>query len=282
MADAAAAEALCCLCEEAPRLARSIKHARDRISALDLLGDALIANGEPLSDHLLSTVDSVWEQKGRPPAYQPTVEGLEGAMWYHLPGDGATSSKIVVWRGDVRSLAVGAVVNAANEQGLGCFVPNHKCIDNVLHRAAGPRLREACRPLMASRGHLFAGSAPIVTPGYMLHAERVIHVTGPQIPDGRPTAAQRATLVACYTGCLEAAMRSGARSIAFCCISTGLFGYPQREAAEVALATVRDWLLASEAHRAAIETIIFDVFTDRDWHEYLTRAPSFFAPADQA
>ena len=261
--------ALCQLCEEvAPQLVSSIESARQHIAEQTLLGHALIANDTPLSSNLLESLDAVWSGQERPRACALTVEGLHGASWYRLPGEAAAPA-IAVWRGDICSLQADAVVNAANERGLGCFVPHHRCIDNVLHRAAGPRLREECRALMLQRNRLASGDPPLLTQGYHLHASHVLHVTGPQIAQGmRPSAEERALLAACYTGCLNAARQAGLRSVAFCCISTGLFGYPQSEAAIVAIETVRDWCMASEANRAAIETVVFDVFTEADLEAY--------------
>ena len=155
------------------------------------LGDLLIQQTRPYSDATLNAVDRLLAAEraagvlaaGRA-RRQPTADDLPSALW--LPSVGST--KLCAWRGDIRELAVGAVVNAANEGGLGCFQPSHICIDNVLHRAAGPRLREECRALMAERpgGRLMAGDPPLVTSGYQLHAAHVLHVTGPTIvPKGR-------------------------------------------------------------------------------------------------
>ena len=134
---------------------------------------------------------------------------------------------------------------------------------------------------MLRRDRLFAGTPPLVTQGYHLHASHVLHVTGPQIAQGeRPSAEERATLAGCYTGCLDAAREAGLRSVAFCCISTGLFGYPQDEAASVAIETVRAWFLASEANRTAIDAVVFDVFTAPDLEQYRAIAPKLLAAAD--
>ncbi len=175
---------------------------------------------------------------------------------------------MVVLAGDIATLPVDVVVNAANDAGLGCFQPNHKCIDNVIHRRAGPALRESCRAALAERPAehrvLAAGTAPLLTPGYALPARHVLHVTGPQLPPGRgvrPTAPQVEQLTTCYTGCLDSAFGAGLRSVAFCCISTGLFNYPPEDAVLVAMHTARAWCMA---HPSALDTIVFDVFLDAD------------------
>jgi len=259
--------ALCALCDEQVDVAPTAARA--------LLGDLLISRAEPCPEPALAAVDKVLaaERFAVPPIM---CEDLPGAQWLSV---GAT--RLAVWRGDIRRLKIGAVVNAANDQGLGCFHPSHRCIDNVLHRAAGPRLREECRKLMAQRGPLIAGSAPLLTSGYNLHAAHVLHVTGPALhPPGRqPTSEEQARLSACYTGCLEAAAAAGIRSVAFCCISTGLFGYPSEAAAAVALSSVARWLLAKPKRQQAIDTIVFDVFTEHDEAAYTAALPRLASAA---
>ena len=177
------------------------------------------------------------------------------------------NTKLTVWRGDITKLKVGAIVNAANEQGLGCFIPNHRCIDNVIHREAGPRLRMACRECMKQRGSpLAAGTPPIITPAFYLPSEYVIHVTGPQIRNLMNVSSQdESNLASAYWLSLDAALSIGAKSIAFPCISTGVFGFPQDKAAHIALQTVQKWV---NEHPGMIDTVIFDVFTDTDTQLY--------------
>ena len=261
-------------CSAAPRdLRRSIEEALEGdMDPRMLLGDVLIFNSQPLGEETLSAVDRVlaWERERRPPA----LSDFSGALTLGTERD---STKVVIWRGDITTLAVDCIVNAANDQGLGCFVPAHRCIDNAIHRAAGPRLREACRAELAHRPgrSLPAGSRPLVTPAFSLPAKWVLHVTGPALRYGTvmPTAQEERLLAEGYTGCLEAAMQQGAKSIAFCCLSTGIFSYPDKLAAKTALNTVKTWL---EAHPNIFDLIIFDVFTannDTFYHQY---APSVF------
>eukprot|EP00966_Prymnesium_polylepis_P006497 148976-Prymnesium_polylepis.2 len=237
-----------------------------------MLGDGLIAFGGTYSEATLEAVDRLLDQE--------SVAGVApGALYDDTLWLSVGRCKVAVFQGDITSLRVGAVVNAANEQGLGCFVPRHRCIDNVIHRAAGPRLREECRRKMAARGApLAAGTPPLLTAGYHLPAEHVLHVTGPQLALGEaPSALQRAQLAACYTGCLDEARHAGIRSVAFCCISTGLFCFPAHEAATIALSVVRDWLRADEVATdgaASIDTIVFDVFGDADREIYHELAPA--------
>ena len=174
-------------------------------------------------------------------------------------------------RGDICQLSVDAIVNAANEAGLGCFAPSHRCIDNVIHRRAGPALRNACREAMAKRpaslAQLSAGTVPLVTPGFALPSRFVLHVTGPAIsPRGRdPTEEEERSLASCYTVCLDAARDHGLRSIAFCCISTGLFGYPPKQAANVALRAVCNWITTNAD---VVDFVVFDTFLEADFALY--------------
>lgn len=171
----------------------------------------------------------------------------------------ATGSDMRLWRGDITTLAADAVVNAANSQMLGCFVPGHHCIDNAIHTFAGVQLRLECARLMAEQGYPEPTGMAKATDAFDLPARHVIHTVGP-IAEGIVTQADRALLANCYTSCLDAAADLGCESVAFCCISTGVFGFPQREAAEIAVATVRDWL----TRNGRDITVVFDVFGDAD------------------
>jgi O-acetyl-ADP-ribose deacetylase (regulator of RNase III) len=237
-----------------------------------LLGDVLIACPHPLPDEICSLMHSVlvYERMllGQTDAALQPADILRQALF----AASCCGCDIAVWRGDIRRLAVDAIVNAANDQGLGCFQPAHMCIDNVLHRAAGPRLREACRAEMSSRPHgLKAGTAPIITPGFALPAAHVYHVTGPCVDRNAPIplAAQQ-KLASCYCAVLDASAARGLRSVAFCCISTGLFGYDSPAAALLATATVRDWLRVhnGEGGGGSLRLVVFDVFTEADVDSY--------------
>lgn len=169
-------------------------------------------------------------------------------------------SRLRLWRGDITTLAADAIVNAANSQMLGCWVPGHHCIDNAIHTFAGVQLRLACAKLMAAQGHEEGTGLAKVTPAFNLPARYVIHTVGP-IAQGRPTARHCLQLAECYRSCLGVAADLSLRSIAFCCISTGIFGFPQQEAAQIAVRTVREWL---DAHRDADISVVFNVFGEAD------------------
>ena len=169
---------------------------------------------------------------------------------------------LLLWQGDITRLQVDAIVNAANSQLLGCWSPLHACIDNCIHSAAGIQLRGACHELMQAQGHDEDTGQAKITLGYNLPAKYVIHTVGPIIPNGRPTLAQEAQLASCYRSCLDVAERTGCESIAFCCISTGVFRFPNERAAEIAVDTVSRYPLKS------LKTIVFNVFLDKDYAIY--------------
>ena len=178
--------------------------------------------------------------------------------------------KISIWQGDITRLQVGAIVNAANSQMLGCFHPCHGCIDNAIHSAAGIELREACSQYMEHRKVQYGkeyeeptGRA-VLTEGYNLPAEYVIHTVGP-IVYGSLTEKLKEDLRNCYKNILKCCVEHGIRSVAFCCISTGEFHFPNDEAARIAVAEVRKYL---EKHQEDFDRVIFNVFKDVDRELY--------------
>mmetsp|Transcript_28052 Transcript_28052/g.52392 ORF Transcript_28052/g.52392 Transcript_28052/m.52392 type:complete len:325 (-) Transcript_28052:107-1081(-) len=163
--------------------------------------------------------------------------------------------KIALWRGDITTLKIGAIVNAANNQMLGCFQPSHICIDNVIHSKAGPRLRKECRSLMKGK-QLPTGDARM-TKAYLLPADHVVHTVGP-VFQGK---LELGLLAKCYTNSLEVCVSQAVRSIAFCCISTGLFRYPKFEACSTAVKTVVAWLTR---HPDKMDLVLFNTFDPQD------------------
>ena len=173
----------------------------------------------------------------------------KGVVEFHDEG-------LTIWQGDITRLKVDAIVNAANAQALGCWAPLHNCIDNCILSAAGIRLRKECADKM--QGRLLATGDAFITQGYNLPARHVIHTVGPIIPDGIPTKEQEEQLAQCYRSCLDLAEQNGLESIAFCCISTGVFHFPNELAAKIAIETVKSY------PRHALKTIVFNVFLDKD------------------
>ena len=177
----------------------------------------------------------------------------------------APARNLVLWQGDITRLAADGIVNAANSAMLGCFAPCHGCIDNAIHSAAGLQLREACAQLMKQQGHPEPTGQAKITPAYNLPSKFVLHTVGPIIPsDRQPNEAEAELLASCYQSCLELAAQHHLKSIAFCCISTGEFHYPRKEAAQIALNTVSRWLASSVSEM----NVIFNVFKDEDLEVY--------------
>lgn len=170
--------------------------------------------------------------------------------------------RISLWRGDITRIAADAIVNAANSQLLGCFVPCHGCIDNAIHSAAGIQLRNECARLMEAQGHEEPTGKAKITKGYNLPAKYVLHTVGPIV--GREvTEKQKEELKSCYLSCLKLAEKKELKSVAFCCISTGEFHFPNKLAAQIAVDTVDRYLSTS-----SIERVVFNVFKEEDQNIY--------------
>ena len=175
-----------------------------------------------------------------------------------------------IWQGDITRLAVDAIVNAANSQMLGCFVPMHTCIDNCIHTFAGVQLRAECNRQMNQlrirygRDDEQPTAVPMLTDGYNLPAKKIVHIVGP-IVEGQLTKALEQDLADCYRNTLDLCAENGLRSVAFCCISTGVFRFPNKRAAEIAVETVSEWL---DEHKGRIDRVIFNVFKNEDKEYY--------------
>ena len=170
---------------------------------------------------------------------------------------------IYLWQGDITTLRCDAIVNAANSGMTGCYQPCHSCIDNCIHTYAGMQLRNACAEMMAAQGHEEPTGQAKITPGFNLPCRYVIHTVGP-IVDGRLTKRHEAQLASCYRACLQIAEENGCGSIAFCCISTGVYGFPKEEAAEIAIGTVRNW----KTKTGSAMRVVFNVYSDRSLELY--------------
>ena len=172
----------------------------------------------------------------------------------------AADPRLALWQGDITRLRADAIVDADNSALLGCFAPCHGCIDNAIHSAAGLQLREECAAIMRAQGHPEPAGRAKLTRGYNLPARYVLHTVGPIV--GRwVTWKDRRALAACYRACLELTAERGLQTVAFCCISTGEFHFPNQEAAEIAVNTVREFL---NQQASSIERVIFNVFKDLD------------------
>ena len=167
---------------------------------------------------------------------------------------------LCLWQGDITTLAADGIVNAANSGMTGCYSPCHTCIDNCIHTYAGVQLRYDCALLMREQGHEEPTGSAKITKAYNLPARYVLHTVGPIVGGAEPTREDRRLLASCYASCLGLAAEYGLRSLAFCCISTGVFGYPPEDAARVAVETTERWLTENDSPMR----VIFNVFRDSD------------------
>ena len=170
---------------------------------------------------------------------------------------------LYLWQGDITTLRCDAIVNAANSGMTGCSVPNHRCIDNAIHTYAGVKLRLACAELMEQQGYPEPTGTAKITPAFNLPCKYVLHTVGPII-DGPVTAQDEALLASCYRACLEKAAEQDLESVAFCCISTGEFHFPNNLAAQIAVHTVKEFL----SRQTSVRKVIFNVFKDLDKQIY--------------
>lgn len=170
---------------------------------------------------------------------------------------------IVLWQGDITKLACDAIVNAANSGMTGCYVPNHRCIDNCIHTFAGMQLREECAQIIERQGCEEPTGQAKITKAYNLPCKYILHTVGPIIY-GTLTERDCTLLKSCYTSCLRLAAEKGLESVAFCCISTGEFHFPHKKAAEIAVSTVKEFL----KENTSVRKVIFNVFKELDKEIY--------------
>lgn len=170
---------------------------------------------------------------------------------------------IYLWQGDITTLRCDGIVNAANSKMLGCFAPNHYCIDNAIHTFAGVQLRRECYEIMKAQGYDEPTGSAKITEAYNLPCKCVLHTVGP-IVFGELTQKHERLLASCYASCLKLADENGLASLAFCCISTGEFRFPNERAAEIAIGTVREY---KNRTKSGIK-VIFNVFKDCDREIY--------------
>ncbi len=173
------------------------------------------------------------------------------------------NSRLILWRGDITTLKVDGIVNAANSGLRGCFIPCHSCVDNMIHSVSGIQLRLACDEIMKKQGHEEPTGTAKITPAFNLPCSYVLHTIGP-IVSGPLTDRHCEQLADCYRSCLELASERGLKSLAFCCISTGEFRFPQKAAAEIAVETVKEFLRTDKK----IARVIFNVFKMEDYEIY--------------
>ena len=199
------------------------------------------------------------------------IVGLENIPTINAQGSQNPYAECIsVWQGDITRLAVDVIVNAANSQMLGCFLPMHTCIDNCIHTFAGIQLRRECdrqmKELRLKYGKTYEQptAVPMLTDAFNLPAKKVIHIVGPIVPH-QLTPELEKDLADCYRNTLDLCAANDLRSVAFCCISTGVFHFPNQRAAQIAVQTVTDWL---SEHPEKMQRVIFNVFKDEDKNYY--------------
>lgn len=254
-----------CLCAEHPQYFRWKVSEEEKRKAVRALMNLRMPG--QITKSFLTVQDAFLQQEAREKGIVEvselsTIQETMQANWKN-------ADKTVLWRGDITRLRVDAIVNAANSEMLGCFVPCHGCIDNAIHSAAGLELRECCAHYMKRQRNKYGkdykeptGRA-VITPAYNLPSKYVIHTVGP-IVQGKVTALDRMQLKSCYQSCLMLAEKMELESIAFCCISTGAFRFPKQEAAEIAINTVYSFL---NEHQM-LKKIIWNVFQEEDFQIY--------------
>ena len=173
-------------------------------------------------------------------------------------------NRIALWQGDITKLKIDAIVNAGNSQGLGCFLPNHNCIDNQINTFAGVRLRLACNEIMKGLNYNLETGKAIITKGYNLPSKYVIQTVGPII-ENEVTEEKEQELANCYTNSLKLAIENGIKTIAFPCISTGVFRFPKDKACRIAIKSVKEFL----ENNNTIEKVVFSVYSDEDLDIYI-------------
>lgn len=243
-------------------LIRYLKDERTEYAGLDIPGDAReqrlllrslmnVRPPRPVSGEFLEIQDEY------------LTEELKKKTVVSLSDLSLSEQGIYLWQGDITTLQVDAIVNAANSALLGCFVPCHGCIDNAIHSAAGVQLRLACHQLMEAQGREEETGKAKITPGFNLPCAYVLHTVGPIISDD-VTREDCRLLASCYRSCMELAAVRGLRSVAFCCISTGEFHFPNELAAQIAVDTVRSY---RQEKNSGME-VVFNVFKDNDYEIY--------------
>lgn len=215
---------------------------------------------EPISQNILDIQDAYLQEEQK-----DDITYIDA----FLPTD--KDKRLYLWQGDMTTLKVDAIVNPANSAMLGCFRPLHNCVDNIIHSKAGIELRLACHDYMTQQAQKYGADyqeptgQAMITKGYNLPAHYVIHTVGPII-SGRLTKEDEVLLANCYKSCLTLASNNNLTTIAFPCISTGVFHFPQDKAAKIAINAVQEWI--DEFKETSLQKVIFNVYKDEDYHYY--------------
>lgn len=239
------------LLRERPSCQKQIIPTDSERQRILLRGLMNVRNPHPVSPEFLETQDTyLWEETVK--------KGITDIR--DLP---PMQPGLYLWQGDITTLKCDAIVNAANSGLTGCYIPNHRCIDNAIHTYAGVELRLACEAIIRAQGHPEPTGRAKITPAFNLPCKYVLHTVGPII-GSQVTDRDKALLASCYRSCLELAAMYDLESVAFCCISTGEFHFPKDLAAEIAVGTVKEFL----KQQTSVKKVIFNVFKDLDRQIY--------------
>lgn len=239
------------LLRERPSCQKQIIPTDSERQRILLRGLMNVRNPHPVSPEFLETQDTyLWEETAKKGITD--IRGLPPMQ----PG-------LYLWQGDITTLKCDAIVNAANSGLTGCYIPNHRCIDNAIHTYAGVELRLACEAIIRAQGHPEPTGRAKITPAFNLPCKYVLHTVGPII-GSQVTDRDKALLASCYRSCLKLAAMYDLESVAFCCISTGEFHFPNDLAAEIAVGTVKEFL----KQQTSVKKVIFNVFKDLDKQIY--------------
>lgn len=239
------------LLRERPSCQKQIIPTDSERQRILLRGLMNVRNPHPVSPEFLETQDTyLWEETAK--------KGITDIR--DLP---PMQPGLYLWQGDITALKCDAIVNAANSGLTGCYIPNHRCIDNAIHTYAGVELRLACEAIIRAQGHPEPTGRAKITPAFNLPCKYVLHTVGPII-GSQVTDRDKALLASCYRSCLELAAMYDLESVAFCCISTGEFHFPNDLAAEIAVGTVKEFL----KQQTSVKKVIFNVFKDLDKQIY--------------
>lgn len=239
------------LLRERPSCQKQIIPTDSERQRILLRGLMNVRNPHPVSLEFLETQDTyLWEETAK--------KGITDIR--DLP---PMQPGLYLWQGDITTLKCDAIVNAANSGLTGCYIPNHRCIDNAIHTYAGVELRLACEAIIRAQGHPEPTGRAKITPAFNLPCKYVLHTVGPII-GSQVTGRDKSLLASCYRSCLELAAMYDLESVAFCCISTGEFHFPNNLAAEIAVSTVKEFL----KQQTSVKKVIFNVFKDLDRQIY--------------
>ena len=218
-----------------------------------------IRDALPISEDFLKMEDEYLQEELK---FKKTIDvnDIPTIKEHYLNSNVNNADKICLWQGDITKLKVDAIVNAGNSQGLGCFMPNHNCIDNQINTFAGVRLRLACNEIMKDLNYNLETGKAIITSGFNLPAKYVIQTVGPII-DIQVTEDKKKKLADCYRNSLELAIKNNIRTIAFPCISTGVFRFPKDLASKIAINTIDDFIAEKEDK---IDKVVFNLWSDED------------------